>query len=448
MNTERTAGDGPPSGEAVGLLVLNDHVLGLLDQNQRFNEQLRSMDGVRPIQTVGVVGAGFMGSCVAASAIEGGMSVAITDKDEAVLSRVHDSILAALKASGGQLDTAAANAVGERVRTTTDLADRARCDMVVECVVENPLLKRQIFSTLENLAGTDILLASNTSTLPIEQLSTELRRPDWFCGLHFFPPFGERPMLEIIPGPRSSDRTTEAMIGFSETIGRIPIVVADGRGFLVNCLLMAYMNAGMKLLVAGAALKEMERAALDFGMRVGPLAFYDLIGLDVAVNTGFSLAAESDAIVTRSPALLQLVKGRMLGRKTGAGFFLHDDVPDDAPVGRVNPRAAELIVRMTDETLSLSHDQLTNAILLPMVVEATRLIAAGRTRNAAQIDLAVMFGFGFPTWRGGLLKWADEIGAKAIVDSLESLAHLGPHLRPTPLLLEMADSGATFYEEA
>jgi 3-hydroxyacyl-CoA dehydrogenase len=251
-------------------------------------------------------------------------------------------------------------------------------------------------------------------------------------------------MLEIIPGNRTDDRTTAALVGFSETLGRIPVLVADGRGFLVNCLLMAYMNAAMKLLLAGVDVREIERAALGFGMRVGPIHFYDLIGLDVALNSAFSLAAESDAMVSRSPVMLRLIKAKMLGRKTGAGFFLHDHAQKEDPVGRVNPRAAELIARAVDGPLSLSPEQLTHAILLPVVVEATRLMQLDRARSAGQIDLAVMFGFGFPTRRGGLLHWADQLGADRIVAALDSLPDLGPHLSPTPLLLQMARRGQRF----
>jgi 3-hydroxyacyl-CoA dehydrogenase/enoyl-CoA hydratase/3-hydroxybutyryl-CoA epimerase/enoyl-CoA isomerase len=340
----------------------------------------------------------------------------------------------------------ATDVVAGLARTTTDWADVARCDVVIESVIENPLVKRQIFATLEKIARPDTLIASNTSTLPIEQLSSEMQHPERFCGLHFFPPFGERPMLEIIPGSRTGDRTTAALVKFSAALERIPVVVADGRGFLVNCLLMAYMNAAMKLLLAGVDVREIERAALDFGMRVGPVHFYDLIGLDVALNSGFSLAAESDALVSRSPVLLRLVKAKMLGRKTGAGFFVHDQASDDDPVGQVNPRATELIAREVDGPLSLSSEQLTNAILLPVVVEATRLMQLSRARSAGQIDLAVMFGFGFPTQRGGLLHWADQVGAGPIVETLTSLPDLGPHLSPTPLLLEMARRGHRFYD--
>ncbi len=448
MNTRQATSLRHARPDATNPSVLNQHVRDLLDHNHQVNRRLCHDDRGRAVRSVGVVGAGFMGSAVAAAAIGRGLSVVITDKDEGILSRVPANIMAAMVQAGGAEAVPAAGSISGQARTTTDLADVAKCDLVVESVVENPLIKRQIFSTLEDKANPNTIIVSNTSTLPIEQLSAGLRHPARFCGLHFFPPLGERPMIEIIPGPHTDDRTTAALVTFSETLGRIPIVVADGRGFLVNCLLMTYMNAAMKLLMAGVDLQQIERAGLDFGMRVGPVGFYDLIGLDVALNSGFSLAAESDAMVTRSPVLVRLVKGKMLGRKSGAGFFLHDETAGDDPVRQVNPKAAELIASATDEQLSLSSEQLTNAIILPLVVEATRLLEIGRARDAGQIDLGVIFGFGFPTGQGGLMQWADQIGARRIVDSLESLAHLGPHLHPTRLLLEMARRGGRFYDRA
>ncbi len=427
--------------------ALNDHVRGLLEENDAVNQRMLAARSGTPIRSVGVVGAGFMGSALAAGAIQSGLSVVITDKNEEVLGRAPSSILAAMQDASFGVDPPATGSLAGLARTTTNLKEVAGCDLVIESVIENPLVKRQIFRDLEDAGTPDTLIATNTSTLPIGDLATELRHPDRFCGLHFFPPFGERPMLEIIPGSATSDRTAAAMVSYAETLGHIPVVVADGRGFVVNCLLMSYMNAAMKLMLAGADVHAIERAALDFGMRVGPIDFYDLIGLDVAVNSGFSLAAESDSLVSRSPVLLRLVKAKMLGRKTGAGFFVHrkDDVHQ---VPRpMNPKAVELIAGNTDGPLSLSPQQLTDAILLPLVIEATRLLELGRARGASQIDLAVIFGFGFPMARGGLLRWADQVGAARIVRSLESLAHLGPHLRPTPRLLEMARQGRRFYDE-
>lgn len=444
MNDPQSTAERQVRADPTGPSELNRHVQDLLDRNRQVNRRLCDDGEIRAVRSVGVVGAGFMGSAVAAAAIQSGLSVVMTDKDEGVLTQVPANIKAAMVQAGGAEAALAAESISGLVRTTTDLADVAHCDLVVESVVENPLVKRQIFSLLEEKCQPDTILTSNTSTLPIELLTSELRQPGRFCGLHFFPPFGERPMIEIIPGPRTDDRTTAALVTYSETIGRIPIVVADGRGFLVNCLLMTYMNAALKLLTAGADLRQIERAAVDFGMRVGPVAFYDLIGLDVALNSGFSLAAESDALVTRTPVLLRLVKGKMLGQKTGAGFFLHGAAASDDRVAPVNPKAAELIARNTDQRLSLSPAQLTDAILLPMVIEATRLLEIGRARDAGQIDLAVIFGFGFPTHRSGLMHWADETGARRVVDSLESLAHLGPHLQPTKLLLETARRGGRF----
>lgn len=423
------------------------HVLGLVEQNRLQNQGTYSANGgLGEIRRVGVVGAGFMGSSVAAAAVEHGRAVVITDRDEQTLRRAHNSIHAALTEALGTLDSIWEASIAEAVRTTDDVAEVAECDLVVETVVEDPRIKQQVFADLETHRNTDTIIVSNTSTLPIGQLASKLDDPTRFCGLHFFPPLGEQPMLEIIPGVRTSGETTTRVVEFSEAIGRLPIVVPDGRGFVVNRLIMAYMSAGMRLLTAGVDVQRIDRAALDFGMRVGPIRFYDEIGLDVALNSAWSLAAESDALVARSPVLVRLVKAKQLGRKTGRGFFVHRVESADEIAGDVNIDAARLIAQNVDGEEDLSDLEVASAIVLPVVLEATRLLQEDRARDAGQIDLAAMFGVGFPVWRGGLLFWADGVGAETLATMIESLSHLGPHLHPTQSLSETADVRGRFYD--
>jgi len=430
-----------PSMKTPDDLSLSDdvtsHVLGLVQQNRLQNQRRHSTNGgIGEIRRVGVVGAGFMGSSVAAAAVEHGWPVVITDRDEPTLRRAFESIHNAMTEAHDAVDSTRGASIAELVCTTGDVSKVAGCDLVVETVVEDPRIKQQVFADLETHRNENTTIVSNTSTLPIAQLASKLDDPTRFCGLHFFPPMGEQPMLEIIPGTRTSNETTTRVVEFSEALGRVPVVVPDGRGFVVNRLIMAYMSAGMRMVAAGIDVHRIDRVALDFGMRLGPIRFYDEIGLDVALNSAWSLAAESDALVTRSPVLVRLVKAKQLGRKTGRGFFVHRAESADETEGDVNIDAARLIAQNIDGEEHLTDQELACAIMLPIVAEATRILEENRARDAGQIDLAAMFGVGFPVWRGGLLHWADQVGAEDVTAMLETLSHLGPHLQPTASLLE------------
>jgi len=417
-----------------------NHVLELVEQNRLQNQECYPPGGVsNEIRRVGVVGAGFMGSSIAAAAVEHGWPVVITDQHEETLRGAHKSIHNALTEARRTVDPTWEGSIAELVRTTSDVADVAACDLVVEAVIEDPRIKQQVFAAIETHRGTNTIIVSNTSTLPIGRLASTLDDPTRFCGLHFFPPLGEQPMLEIIPGAETSNETTAKVVEFSEVVGRIPVVVPDGRGFVVNRLIMAYMSAGMRVLAFGIDAQRIDQVALDFGMRLGPIRFYDEIGLDIALNSAWSLAAESDALVARSPVLVRLVKAKQLGRKTGRGFFVHRTESADESVGDVNAKAAQLMAKNIDREEHLSDQELACAIVLPVVAEATRILQENRARDAEQIDLAAMFGVGFPVWRGGPLFWADSVGAGKVVEMLESLSHLGPHLRPTQVLAETAN---------
>lgn len=412
------------------------HVLKLVEQNRLWNQRRYSTNGgLGEIRTVGVVGAGFMGSSVAAAAVEHGCPVVITDRDERALWGACKNIYAAATRAQISIDPIT---IAELVRTTDNVGDVAACDLVVETVVEDPRVKQQVFADVEAHRNGNTVIASNTSTLPIGQLASKLDDPTRFCGLHFFPPLGEQPMLEVIPGLRTSDETTARIVEFCEMLGRVPIVVPDRRGFVVTRLNMAYLNAGMKLLAAGVDIERIDRAALDFGMRVGPIRLHDEIGLDAVLNCAWSLATESDALVARSLVLVRLVKARQLGQKTGRGFFVHRPESQKETAGDVNCEAARLIAESVDAEEHLSDRELACAIVLPMVIEATRLLEEHRACDAGQIDLAAMFGLGFPVWRGGPLFWADRVGAENVAAMLEPLSHLGSHLQPTQSLLETA----------
>ena len=441
-----TSCDRQVPGQAMSESEASAHLAALVRENHRRIHARYRIGESPPIERLGIVGAGMMGSVVAASAIGYGIPVVITDLSPAALAAVRQEIPKWIAAECIDSLTDVDQRVARLVSVTPDLAEVAACDLVVESIVENVTTKRTFYSGLERLCPDETLIVSNTSTLPIAELAAHLRRPQRFAGLHYFPPLGAHKMFEIIPGAKTTAAATSRLIQFAERVGRIPIVVADGRGFVVNRILMAYMNAGIRLLMQGVDITAIDSAASAFGMQLGPIRLYDKVGMDVAVQCGVSFSADSDTLIARTPIVVRMMKAKQLGRKTGRGFYLYEPADGGGQAGDVNPRALQIIEPLVESRVDLSAAEIEAAIILPMVIEATKLLEIERARNAGQIDLAVMCGFGFAASRGGPLYWADRVGAGRVVETLQSLQHLGPHLCPTQTLLEAAKYSLRFYD--
>ena len=442
-----TSSDTLMPGRAMSESEASRHMATLVEENNRRNHARYQVDEAPPVESVGIVGAGVMGSVVAASAIRYGIPVVITDQNQSALTSVGQAVRLRMLAESLDSTLDVDQEVAKCLSVTSNLAEVAACDLVVESIVENITTKRNFYSGLEKLCPDKTLVVSNTSTLPISELAAHLREPQRFCGLHYFPPIGEQKMLEIIPSAKTSEASTARLIQFAERIGRLPVVVADGRGFVVNRILMAYMSAGIRLLMQGVDIHAIESAALAFGMRMGPMRLYDEVGLDVALNCAFSFSADSDTLIVRTPTIVRMIKAKQLGRKVGRGFFIHQVSADSNEcVGDVNPKALELITTEIEERVDLTPTEIEAAIALPMVIEATKLLEMGRARGAEQLDLAVMCGFGYAPSRGGPLYWADRVGADCIVKAIEALQYLGPHFCPTQTLLNAAEQRLTFYD--
>jgi 3-hydroxyacyl-CoA dehydrogenase len=329
-----------------------------------------------------------------------------------------------------------------------DLSAVAGCDLVIESVPEKPEVKKSVLRELERVASPSAVLATNTSTIAISRLAEALVQSARFCGLHFFMPDSPRPILEVTPGAQTNRATIARGVAFSRRVGHMPLVVTDGVGFMANRLVMSYMSAGLGLLQAGVDLMSIERAAREFGMSMGPFQLYDEIGVDVALHCGWCLALTSDELMARSPLHIAMVKAKYLGRKTGHGFFSYESQQSAGHPTTIFGGTQALIDRWATRAPSVGKESITDALLLPMVLEATRLLDEGRARSPGQIDLGAVFGFGFPRWRGGPLYWADALGPATIVESIRPLQHLGPGYRPTPMLLDMASRNRPFHEPA
>ena len=306
--------------------------------------------------------------------------------------------------------------------TTTD-AEFGQCDLVIEAIIENPEVKQELYARLEPLLTDGAILASNTSTIPITRLAEGLKQPERFCGIHFFNPVRKMPLVEVIRGAKTSDETIATAVAYAKSIGKSPIVVNDGPGFLVNRLLLPYMNEALELLREGVEIKAIERAAKDFGMPMGPITLYDVVGLDTCYYAGRVMyeafpdagrrLADSRRAWSRPAAWVR--------RRASASSPTRARGAAARPI----PTLADVIGPHVGKPQKFSDEQIIHR-LVP--ADGARSHAhSGREEGARlrDVDLGLIFGIGFPPFKGGLLFWADTIGAAKIVEMLKPFEALG-----------------------
>jgi 3-hydroxyacyl-CoA dehydrogenase/enoyl-CoA hydratase/carnithine racemase len=400
-----------------------------------------------------VVGAGIMGAGIAASHLRAGFPVALVDIDAAALAGSVVGILdeAAWDRARRRTDPAAALALAGRLHTASTLAALAGSDIVIESVVERPDVKQQVLAQIEAVVGPETIIATNTSTNPIARLAESLTEPTRFCGLHFFNPVRRMTLVEVIRGPATSDATVLAAVAHAKRLGKCPVVVRDSPGFLVNRVLMPYLHEAVEMVREGIPVDRIDRVARGFGMPMGPIELYDMIGLDTAFYAGLVLGAAYGDRIEPSPVIPALVKSGRLGRKSGAGFYAYASGGQRARISGADAGAAGIIARYRSEppagpTGSPTDVTIADRLLLPMLLEALRVLDEGIVRDPRDVDLAVIHALGFPAFRGGLLAWADTLGAAEVVRRLEPLAPLGARMIPTDRLQAMARGDTPFTE--
>jgi 3-hydroxyacyl-CoA dehydrogenase len=283
------------------------------------------------------------------------------------------------------------------------------------------------------------VLASNTSSLSIDALASGLERPEQFCGFHFFNPVHRMPLVEVVRGAKTSDATLVTAVALARRLGKTPVVVADAPGFVVNRILMPYLREAMHLLEEGYALGDIDASMRRFGMPMGPFEVVDEVGLDVAAKVAVILSKAFPERMTPAAALDQLVAAKRLGRKSGAGFHAY-------PRGKAAPDPqTRRILGLARERKAESLTTLSERMALAMINEGARVLEEGIVADAGMLDVAMIFGTGFPPFRGGLMRYADTLGLARVESRLVALrAERGDRFKPAALLSRLAAAGETF----
>jgi len=404
---------------------------------------------ILPIHSAAVVGAGTMGGGIAMVLANAGIPVLLKEADQAALDRGVATIQSnyANSVKRGRFSQQVAEERIKRITPTLVYGDFTSVDLVIEAVFEGMALKKEVFQELDRVCKPGAILASNTSTLSIDEIASATSRPESVIGTHFFSPANVMRLLEIVRGKASSKEVVATCMQLSKTLGKVGVLVGNCRGFVGNRMFGPYRREAQFLVEEGASVEAVDQALSDFGMAMGPLATGDLAGLDV----GWRIRKEYrhlEVAGIRQPFVEdRLCELGRYGQKTGAGWYKYDDQRRAAP----DPAVGELIRRWVEEAgitqRQISSAEITDRCLYALVNEGARILEEGYALRASDIDIIYINGYGFPAYRGGPMWYADTVGLKQVYDRIsEFQRQQGEIWQPAPLLKQLAEQGKTFAE--
>ncbi len=399
----------------------------------------------RPVERPAVLGAGTMGAGIAWALCDSGLPVVMRDVDDGQLERG----MAAARAmydfplQRGRMTAEDVEGRLARITSTTDTAALAGADLVIEAVTEDPDLKKRVLRDLEGRVGADAIIATNTSSLPIDELAAVLERPERFVAVHFFNPVNRMPLVEIARAPQTTDAVLATAVALARTLGKTPIVVGGRPGFVSNRVLFPYLLEALHLADDAGGIDDLDgldRFAIEFGLPMGPYRLMDEIGIDVTVKIADSLERSFGGRY-RCPELARgLADAGKLGRKNGEGFYAY------GPGREVRPSPGATALRRPGNRRPAAARDLHRCLAL-MANEASRCLEEGIVTEPMPLDMVMILGTGFPQERGGILAHADDHGPDRIVALLDGLrGQHGERFTPSDLLRRVAESGARFYE--
>ena len=421
--------------------------------NTRAAGKLPRIKGLEPqkIKTVAMLGGGAMGSGITNLLLSNGFETILWDiDDEAIqkgLSAIRKTFAYPIKI-GKMTQEDLDRKIRDHLTTTVALDDLKSADLIIEAVLEDMKIKQGIWKKLEESCRPEVIFASNTSALPITEMASVLKDPGRMIGLHFFNPAERMQLLEIICGKKTSDASLATSVAFARAIRKVPIVVNDGPGFYVSRQLGGLFGESTFLIGEGVDAAFIEDAVLDFGLPMGPATLSDLTGIDINYHVIRNFERSLGERWKPSPIYELVYQTGCYGRKTGAGWY---DYSGEKPVP--NPKVQEAIKKYLKEKKiqpkKSSHKEIVDRMLARAINEAAYMIQEGICDRPQDMDLAMIYGTGFPPYRGGILRYADAWGMRNVYDHLLKLEkEQGVRFKPASLLKEMAESGRTFYGRA
>ena len=421
-------------------MFLNDQFLGGLAKKQQA--------AARPVSMAAVLGAGIMGGGIAYQSALKGTPIIMKDiAQEGVDLGMGEARKQLNKqVAKGRIDGNKMFNILSSIEPTLSYDSIGKADIVVEAVIENPKIKQLVLAELESLVPEDTIIATNTSTISVDDLASVLTRPENFCGMHFFNPVPVMPLVEVIRGEKSSDETIATTVAYAKKMGKIPIVVNNCPGFLVNRILFPYFGAFSRLINDGANYKQIDKAMERFGWPMGPAYLLDVVGLDTAVHAQAVMAAGFERMKLDIDTVIdKLFEHKELGQKSGSGFYLYENDKRGKPKKLPNPATEQLAASMASTSKEFKDEEIVQRMMVAMCMETIRCLEDGIVSTAIEADMGLVLGIGFPPFRGGALRYVDSLGLSQFCEIADKYAGLGELYQPTAKLRDMASANETFY---
>ncbi len=433
--------------------VISDIAKNLIGMflNTRAAGRLPRIKGLKPakIKKVAMLGGGVMGSGIINLLLKAGYTTTLWEINDEALEK---SVAAIRKTFAYPIkkkkmkQAALESMIENQLKTTTSLDDLKEVDLIIEAVLENMKIKQDIWKKLEGICRSDVIFATNTSALPITEMASILADPGRMIGLHFFNPAERMQLLEIICAEKTTDQTLATSVAFARTIKKIPIIVNDGPGFYVSRQLGSLMAGAVVLLADGVDSAVIEKAMLDFGMPMGPGILADLTGIDINYHVNKTFEKKLGERYKVHPLTELIYQTGCYGRKTGSGYFDYSGakpVPNSIVMGVIKKYQQDNGIKEK----KMSKQEVIDFMLANAINDAAYMIEGGICDRPQDMDLAMIYGTGFPPYRGGILRYADKWGIKNIYAKLiEFEKKYGVLLKPADLIKNMAEAEKTFYQ--
>lgn len=404
----------------------------------------------KPTAHTAVLGAGIMGGGIAYQSALKGVPVLMKDISEKslTLGMTEAAKLLDKQREQGKISGLQMAQTLTAITPSLNYAGIERSDIVVEAVVENPKIKQSVLAEVEKLLPTDAVLTSNTSTIPINVLASALQRPENFCGMHFFNPVHRMPLVEIIRGERTSEETIARVVAYAAKMGKSPIVVNDCPGFFVNRVLFPYFAGFSLLLRDGADFQQIDKVMeKQFGWPMGPAYLLDVVGMDTAHHAQAVMAAGFPQRMQKDyrDAVDVMFELQRFGQKNGQGFYRYTQDAKGKPKKEADPATYTLLSEVCAPRREFSSEEIIARLMIPMVNEVVRCLEEGIIGSAAEADMALIYGLGFPPFRGGACRYLDSLGSAHYVAQADALSALGALYQVPDGLRDKASRNDTYY---
>lgn len=432
----------PEAKSLVGLFLNDQYIKGIAKKAAK--------SASKDTSRAAVLGAGIMGGGIAYQSALKGVPVIMKDIAQASLDlgMKEASKLLNKRLSRGRIDGFKMAGILASITPSLHYAGIEESDVVVEAVVENPNVKAAVLSEVETHVSEEAVIASNTSTIPINLLAKSLKRPENFCGMHFFNPVHRMPLVEIIRGEHTSDETINRVVAYAAKMGKSPIVVNDCPGFFVNRVLFPYFGGFSKLLRDGADFTQVDKVMeRQFGWPMGPAYLLDVVGIDTAHHAQAVMAQGFPERMGKEgrDAIDALFDANKYGQKNGSGFYTYTIDRKGKPKKSFSPEILPVLADVCAQSQVFDDQTIIQRVMIPMINEVVLCLEEGIIASPQEADMALIYGLGFPPFRGGVFRYLDSIGIAEYVAMAQAYSDLGAMYQVPQTLFDMAERGETFY---